>query len=280
MGRHALPLGFLLMMVPATAAWAQDDEADAPMEEPPPAARTADEVDEQNLEMLEVEHFNDGEAPAAQGTSRARIYEGEADPSEEAGYAKLSVVSKKLPSYPVELQSLYGEQAIRCRADVWVDAKGKAQRIAMVDCPDGFHVVALEAMQKWKWEKPSGYVPDEGVLTSASTGFTRPSKRNYFPGVTYFRSPDEVTSDPSLPVLLKSGKMPRYPRQVNAGDDICLVELTIDARGNTTDFLIDECAVPYRDQLARVVKSWKWWWTQEHGKKETHRLVTEVVFRL
>ncbi|MCB9663508.1 MAG: hypothetical protein H6732_05330 [Alphaproteobacteria bacterium] len=220
---------------------------------------------------------NDGEAPAAQGTKRETVY-AEVRRGEPAG--ALPVTSKVLPVYPIQLQTMYGEQAIRCTAKVWVGENGKAKRVAVTDCPDGFHVAALEAIQKWSWERPSGRVPEEGVVTEVITGFARPTKRMYFPGITYFRSPEEITSDPELLLLLKGGKLPKYPPAVNSGDDICLVELTVDARGNTVEALIDECAPPYRKELSKVVKTWKWWWTRDPGKKETTRLVTEIVFRL
>jgi hypothetical protein len=213
-------------------------------------------------------------AAPAPSTPVAEEPEPEADPIRD-----LDVRHRLVPLYPDELQVMYGQQAIRCTAEVWVDGHGAPQRIAMIDCPDGFHLAALSAMAKWRWEKPEGPVPEGGFHTVARTGFARRDKR-YYPGVTYFRSPEKVTGDPSLPIALKSGKMPRYPRQVNAGDDVCLVEMIVDRAGNTTSPVIDDCAPPYRDELRKVVKTWKWWWRDAPGKGDTETVQAEVVFRL
>lgn len=252
------------------AAPAGDDEV-APMAPAEPPAPVADPAP-----MSDDDVDDDWEEPApAPTTLMVAVEEEEPEPEVK----ELDVRKRVLPDYPDELEVMYGQQAIRCEATVWVDAKGHPERIAMTDCPDGFHLAALEAMWKWTWAAPKGYVPAEGVKTMAKTGFVRHDRR-YFPGVTYFRSPEEVTADPDLLVTLKGGKMPKYPRAVNAGDDVCLVELVVDDHGNTKSPVVDECSDPYRREMLKVVKSWKWTWSRAPEKKEEHTVITEVVFRL
>lgn len=262
-----------------------DDDWDEEEDEVDEADATEDAPDE--TPVGDEPKLHDFEAPVGDGTAREVIYddaraanvtERHADAGEMAPI-DVAVKKRSLPKYPSELVTLYGEQAIRCEADVQIDGKGKPLWVAVTDCPDGFHLAVAEAMATWRWEEPPGSVGSGGVRVRAKTGFERANKTT-FPGVTYFRTPEEVTADTTLPVLIRKGKMPKYPRQVHAGDDICLMELTIDAKGNTRDVIIDECATPYRKQLAKVVKSWKWWWTTEPEKKETHTLVTEMVFRI
>lgn len=191
----------------------------------------------------------------------------------------VSVIKRVLPLYPNEFQVLYGEQAIRCAGKAWIDANGRPLRISLQECPDGFQMAALNALQHWRWERPTVAVPAGGLPVAVRTGFARSNKR-YYPGVVYFSHPEEVTSNPARPVLLRSGRMPHYPRQVNAGDDSCLVEISIDARGSTRSPVIDECADPFRNPLRRAIRSWKWDWTRPPAKGESVTLVTEVLFKL
>ena len=194
-------------------------------------------------------------------------------------HADVRIKRTVLPDYPDELQVLYGSRPVRCDADVWIDRRGVPVRVVMTKCPDGFHLNALSALAKWRWDRPTGVVPGDGLLVFARTGFVRKDK-SYFPGVTYFRSPEEVTSDPELPVMLKSGKMPDYPHQVVAGDDICLVELRVDHKGKSKDLLVDGCALPFRWELQKVVKGWRWWWRHEPQRGDSRNVRAEVVFRL
>lgn len=273
---------------------AEDTEAEAPAE---PTEEPAPDLDaDTDAAMLEAP--DDLAAPAppeddgpvdwsrpepAQGDPYAELRgladlmdEGMAD---EPDYVELDTRKEVIPEYPDELVVLYGDTAIRCEADVWVDRSGKAKRIAMIDCPDGFHLAALEAMGKWVWERPPGAVPAEGVRTRARTGFYR-RDRAFFPGVTYFGDPSAITSDPDLDVMIASGKMPRFPRQVNAGDDVCLVEVTVDAQGRSGDVVIDECAQPYRREVAKVMRSWRWFVPEDAGRRDSWKILFEVVFRI
>lgn len=187
-------------------------------------------------------------------------------------------VSGKLPTFPDELAVIHKASTVRCDARVWVDDKGSPLRIVLTECPDGLHLPALSAMSTWKWEKPSGRVPPGGVETTASTAFERKNKK-YYPGVTYFRSPEEVSAE-GLTVVLRSGSMPRFPRAVVAGDDVCLLELEVDAAGRTRSAIVDECTTPYEIEMRKAVKSWRWWWVDAPAKGETATVVTEVVFRI
>ncbi len=199
-------------------------------------------------------------------------------PSMEAKATKLSVQSGKLPLFPDELEVLHRANTVRCEAFAWVDANGHANRVVLTECPDGLHLAALTAMEKWRWQKPSGSVPAEGVKVAAVTAFEHRNKK-FYPGVTYFRTPTEV-SGADLAVSLASGKMPKFPRAVSAGDDVCLIEVVVDANGKTSSALVEECTQPYAKEMAKAVKSWKWSWAREPAKGETATVVTEVVFRI
>ncbi len=198
--------------------------------------------------------------------------------SAEATTAKLAVQSGKLPYFPDELEVLHRANTVRCEAVAWVDANGHANRVVLTECPDGLHLPALSAMEKWRWQKPSGFVPAEGVQVEAVTAFEHRNKK-FYPGVTYFRTPTEV-SGADLVVSLASGKMPKFPRAVSGGDDVCLIEVVVDANGNTSSALVEECTQPYAKEMAKALKTWKWTWAKEPAKGETATVVTEVVFRI
>jgi hypothetical protein len=194
----------------------------------------------------------------------------------------LPVKKKVLPLYPDELSVLYGDRAIRCTARVNVDDKGNPMRAAMVQCADGFHLSALSALTKWRWDvSKDQVVPPEGLLVEVEMGFLRKEKK-FFPGVTYFTTPTEVTADPRRPALLASGTMPAYPEQVRHGDAECRVEVTVTDKGKTKDVLVDECAAPYRVEAEKAVKKWKWYaaGTAKGGDGRTSTAVFTISFKL
>lgn len=193
--------------------------------------------------------------------------------------AQIAVKKRVIPEYPSELEVVYGERAIRCTARVWVDETGKPQRAAMVDCPKGFHLAALSAITAWRWERPEVAVPPEGLEVEASLGFER-KRRNYLPGVTWLDAPAELTADPSLPVLLRSGSMPIYPPQVSHGDAVCRMELTATRNGATKDLVVDGCAPPYRAELVKAVRKWKWYPSVRGEEAVDATVVSAIAFRL
>ncbi len=244
---------------------------------PPRARATDDDVGTEYpvIDRMSLGPLQDTEHNVEAGTSVDEVRH----PTVVPDVFEVAVAKKVIPIYPNELQVLYGEQAIRCSGKVWIDAKGRPLRVSLLECPDGFQMAALNAIQHWRWEAPTEAVPEGGLPVAVRTGFARVNHR-YYPGVTYFAHPEEVTANPSRPVLLKSGKMPRYPRQVNAGDDSCLVELTVDWHGNTRSPIVDECADPFRIPLSHVLRTWKWTWTNPPEKGDSVTLVTEVIFKL
>lgn len=188
----------------------------------------------------------------------------------------LAVRKRVLPVYPDHLEALYGDQTIRCDAVVQVDDRGAAATIAVVDCPAGFHLAVLEAVGKWRWEKAPA---DALVTVPATVGFVRKDKL-YRPGMSYLARPEQVTADPSLPVLLRGGSLPRYPAQVSYGDAVCAVELTVTASGRSKDILIDECAGPYRAEALKAVKGWSWYYPAGKTDKTTATVTVDIAFRL
>lgn len=201
---------------------------------------------------------------------------------EDDDLVDLAVKKKVLPQYPNELEVLYGDRAIRCTARVWVDDKGKPQRVAMVRCADGFRLAAASALTRWRWEIPDGMsVPSQGLEVEAELGFLR-KERKYYPGVTYLFSPEQVTADPEAPALLRSGTMPEYPAQVSHGDAVCRVELTVTDKGKSKDILIDECPSPHRNNTVKAIKKWKWYaaGTAGGGDGRESNVVVHVSFNL
>jgi hypothetical protein len=190
---------------------------------------------------------------------------------------ELPVRKRVLPDYPPELEVIFGEQAIRCDGVVEVDEKGKAGRAA-VTCPAGFHLAALNALRGWRWEVPDEGLP-EGAVVEVSLGFVRGSKP-YRPGVSVLGRAEQVTGSLALPVLLKAGEMPKYPRNVNYGDDTCVVELVVDEKGRGSHFLVDECAPIYRIQSLKAVKRWSWYPAIVDGEAVERAVVVDLRFLL
>jgi hypothetical protein len=194
--------------------------------------------------------------------------------------ADLAVTKRVIPEYPSQLEVVYGERAIRCTSRVWVDHRGMPIRVAMVDCPKGFHLTALTAMTKWRWERSEeAEVPPEGLQVEASVGFMR-RHRTYYPGVAWLDAPEQVTADPNQSALLRSGTLPAYPEQVSHGDAVCLIELTVSRKGTTEDLVIDECAQPYRIEAAKAVRKWRWYPAMRGDEAVDTTVVTTIAFRL
>lgn len=206
----------------------------------------------------------EGASPAVEPADGVPAEGPQVEAEVEAARLDLPVRKRVLPDYPPELEVVYGEQAIRCEALVEVDDAGGVGR-ASVSCPPGFHLAALNALQGWRWEVPDAGLPEDAVV-AVSLGFVRSAKA-YRPGVSVLARPEQVTGSLDVPVLVKAGKMPTYPRNVSYGDDTCVVELVVDAKGRGSDLLVDECATPYRVAALKAVKGWRWFPAVEGGER-------------
>jgi hypothetical protein len=188
------------------------------------------------------------------------------------------------PVFPQNLEVLFANKKIRCRARVWVDKAGAPERVAVVDCPKGLHLEVASALRSWRWERPDVTVPSGGLEVEAVVPIQRDVKRRegrmYHPGVTWLRNPRQITADPTSPALVASGTMPEYPQQVFHGDDICAVELTVTKGGGSKDVLIDECSSPYRFEMLKAVRKWSWYPAMEGGEPVSSTVSFDVVFKL
>jgi hypothetical protein len=75
----------------------------------------------------------------------------------------LPVTHRAYPNFPTNLDVLFANKKIRCSARAWIDEKGVAQRVAVVDCPRALHLLAASALTHWRWAKPSSPVPAGGL---------------------------------------------------------------------------------------------------------------------
>ena len=196
---------------------------------------------------------------------------------------QLPVKKRVYPGFPEQYSWLFGNRKIRCVARAWVDDKGHLVRASVMECPAGMHLLAASALQKWRWEKPDVTVPPGGLEVEAVIGFERGTKGHeaaYFPGVTWLKNPLDVTADPSRPALLRSGDLPAYPAQVNHGDAICEVELTVKKSGHASGILLDGCSLPYRTEAYKAIKGWRFYPAMENGEPVEVTVSTRVVFML
>ena len=192
----------------------------------------------------------------------------------------LPVKKRSYAQYPSALESVYGEQSIRCEARVYVNKRGQAQRVIVHDCPAGFRVAAATEFSKWRWDvSDHEALPAAGLQVEATMAF-RQDRRRYFPGLVWMPEPRDFTADPAAPVLLRSGAMPKFPDQLSTGDDVCAVELVVSKQGKTKDLVVDDCALPFRVAAKRAIKKWRWYPAQTEGELVESLFTTNVAFRM
>jgi hypothetical protein len=198
--------------------------------------------------------------------------------------AALPVTHRTYPNFPANLDVLFANKKVRCSARAWIDEKGVAQRIAVVDCPRALHLLAASSLTHWRWAKPSGPVPVGGLEVEVTVPFERDVRahegRAYHPGVTWLRDPAQVTSDPDKAVLVRSGTLPIYPKQVFHGDAVCTVELVVTSRGASRDLLIDDCSLPYRFETLKAVRRWKWYPAMDGEVATSASVEFQIVYKL
>ncbi len=243
----------------------------SPSDEETPAAAEAPEVAPEPERAPTWEDVTTDQDGVTRGTLAVEL--------SDEGLVELSVKRKVFPIYPDELGVMYGSDPIRCTGRAWVNDKGRAIRVAMVRCADGFHAAALTAASKWRWDAPE-VVPARGLQVEFELGFMR-KDRTFYPGITYFSDPTEVTADPSKAVLLRSGEMPSYPGQVRHGDAVCRIEVTVTHKGKSKDILVDDCSSPYRAEAIKSLKKWRWYPEQgSDGEYRSSTVVFDIAFRL
>lgn len=190
---------------------------------------------------------------------------------------RLQLMRKVTPLYPTPLHALHGDAWIACKVWVRVNGKGTPKRAAALDCPDGFHLAAIDAVQQWRWYALPN--PDDEADTLVEVTF-REVKRGFTPGFSFFPEPAEVTADPALPALIRTGNMPGFPTAVAGGRGTCRIMLTVAKSGASKNITADGCAPPYKKASIASAKSWKWYpaFTSD-GKRGEADMVVHVSFQ-
>lgn len=190
---------------------------------------------------------------------------------------RLVVRKRVLPEFPPALVRVHGHKPVECTAVVDVNQRGEAARVAVVDCPVGLHLEAASAVNRWKWEP----VTDRGlpidVRTSVVFGFKQ-SKPAKYPGYTFLTDPRQITADPELPVLIRSGELPPYPEQVSGGSATCKIDLVVTRSGEPRDYIVDGCARPYRKVTEVAVRGWHFTEPNVDGQAVEMELSVQVDF--
>jgi len=185
---------------------------------------------------------------------------------------------RRVPELPVAYEAILGTKRIVCQAEVRLQGDGRADRVGVTACPAAMKLAVADALTDWRWpDGPSGWFTVEVPVARSVRGA---SGRLYHPGFTELGTDRPATGSRDLPVLVKSGKMPIYPRQVYHGDATCLVSATILRNGKSSDVRIDDCTTPYRVELNKVVKGWRWYPAEVDGEPTTASIEFEVAFRL
>ncbi len=187
-------------------------------------------------------------------------------------------LKRRIPELPVAYEAILGTKRIVCAAEVRLDGAGRADRVGVTTCPAAMKLAVADALTDWRW--PEGSAGWFAVEVPVARSVRGASGRLYHPGFTELSPDRPATGGRELPVLVKSGKMPIYPRQVYHGDATCLVSATILRTGKSADLRIDDCTTPYRVELNKVVKGWRWYPAEVDGVPTSASVEFEVSFRL
>ncbi|MFM2160507.1 MAG: hypothetical protein RLZZ383_19 [Pseudomonadota bacterium] len=187
-------------------------------------------------------------------------------------------LKRRVPELPVAYEAILGTKRIVCAAEVRLDGSGRADRVGVTTCPAAMKLAVADALTDWRW--PEGTAGWFAVEVPVARSVRGASGRLYHPGFTELSPERPATGSRDLPVLVKSGKMPVYPRQVYHGDATCLVSATILRTGKSADVRIDDCTTPYRVELNKVVKGWRWYPAESDGLPTPANIEFEVSFRL
>ena len=181
------------------------------------------------------------------------------------------------PEYPMSMRRLHGDERIRCVARVRVGVTGTAERVAITDCPEGFHLAAVSAISRWKWAPPKRDGKPIRVETSVRTGFLI-TDQGFTEGYASLDDTSAVTGDLNAPVLIKSGSLPEYPRQVTQGGHVCALAFTVTQKGKTTDIRVGDCPSVFADATVEAVERWTFFGRFVDGEPASATVNTTITF--
>ncbi|MEZ4241740.1 MAG: hypothetical protein R3F59_37450 [Myxococcota bacterium] len=135
---------------------------------------------------------------------------------------------------------------------------GKALTAHDAGCPDVVEPEVLYTVEQWRVTGPAT------ASELAEVWFVYPFDRIAPPRVLVRQSPERTLSLPpdidAVPYLIRAWSFLRYPTAVHheAQPDVsCMVHVEADARGFTTEVVVEGCEEPYVEAARSAVQAWR-----------------------